>query len=122
MKWMLPIAIAISQGTNSFAQDKASSLRTLIIYDSSYSNLKESYAVDAQRMSKSLETIAYHAKLRFCLKVCEEKEVSLQFLQQKIKGISSSSRDVVFVYYAGEVLVSLTKVAIGHLSTYVRHL
>ena len=101
MKWILLIAVVLIQGAGCFAQDKEPSLRALIIYDSSPSDLKDSYSVDAQRMSKSLESIAYHTKLAFRLKVCKEKNLSLKFLKQWLRGIPSSSQDVVFVYYAG---------------------
>ena len=100
-KWILLALMALGHFSDLSAKERKASLHALIICDTSPSQLKTSYANDSQRLKQTLETVAFHTKLRLQLKECSLKRCSPKLLRTWIQNLPYASRDIAFVYYVG---------------------
>jgi len=101
MKWFLFVFISVFQSTTICAQEKAASLRALIVCDTSTPDFSKSSHADAQRMKESLEGIAYQTGLKLRLNLLEGNTLTAANIQHWVRSLPKSSKDVAFIYYSG---------------------
>jgi hypothetical protein len=102
MKWILTLLCFLCLHDPLVAKITGSHLRALIISDKAPRSMKNSYLHDAYRMKQMLQAIARYTKCPLQLQMCAGKKSSFRTLKKWLRSLPLSSKDIVFVYYAGK--------------------